>query len=72
MTTEPTANELTALRMLAAGYSHKQIARRLGIGRTAVSNRLWRMRSRLGATNNTQAITIADRAGLLTAPEVTP
>lgn len=57
--------ELYVLKQVAAGLSNKQIARRLGISEKTVRNHLSRVFNKLAATNRTEAVMNAMRAGLL-------
>jgi len=59
--------ELHVLNQVADGLSNKQIARRLGISEKTVRNHLSRVFNKLGATNRTEAVVHAMRAGLVTA-----
>ena len=59
--------ELHVLRQVADGLSNKQIARRLGISEKTVRNHLSRVFNKLGATNRTEAVMHAMRAGMVTA-----
>lgn len=58
-------NELTVVRLLAAGLSTKQVASRLGIGAAAVSMRLRRAAGVLGTTTAVQTAVVCARLGLL-------
>jgi DNA-binding CsgD family transcriptional regulator len=60
--------QIELLRMVADGLGHDQIGRRLGCSRGAVSTRLDRVYSRIGAINAPNAVAIAIRSGLLTTP----
>jgi len=64
---ELSLRELHVLKQVAAGLSNKQIARRLGISEKTVRNHLSRVFSKLGATNRTEAVMGAVRAGLVIA-----
>jgi len=59
--------ELHVLKQVAAGLSNKQIARQLGISEKTVRNHLSRVFNKLGATNRTDAVMHAMRAGLVVA-----
>lgn len=59
--------ELNVLKEVAAGLSNKQIARQLGISEKTVRNHLSRVFNKLGATNRTDAVMHAMRAGLVVA-----
>ena len=66
MTDEPlTPHQLVMLRMLAEGWSHRQIAVRTGQSTTAVATALSRMYRRLDANNAPHAVAISFRRGLL-------
>jgi DNA-binding NarL/FixJ family response regulator len=56
--------ELHVLNHVAGGLSNKQVARRLGISEKTVRNHLSRVFNKLGATNRTEAVMNAMRAGL--------
>jgi len=57
--------ELTAIQLLARGYTSKQIAAALGSTAKAVDLLIERATRRLGASHRTQAVAIATRRGLL-------
>jgi len=59
--------EIHVLREVAAGMSNKQIARRLGISEKTVRNHMTRIFTKLGASNRTEAVVSAMRAGLIRA-----
>ena len=59
--------EIHVLREVAAGMSNKQIARRLGISEKTVRNHMTRIFTKLGASNRTEAVVSAMRAGLISA-----
>ena len=59
--------ELHVLKSVAVGMSNKQIARRLGISEKTVRNHLTRILTKLGASNRTEAVVSAMRAGLVSA-----
>ena len=59
-----TPRELDVLRLLAEGYRHEEIGRRLGIGSETVRTHLRKACSRLGAATRTQAVATALRQGL--------
>lgn len=63
-----TDRQIELLRMVADGLGHDQIGRRLGCSRGAVSTRLDRIYSRIGAINAPNAVAIAIRSGLLSTP----
>ena len=56
--------ELHVLKQVAAGFSNKQIAKRLGISEKTVRNHLTRVFNKLRATNRTEAVMTAIRAGM--------
>ena len=57
--------DLDVLRQLVDGRTVRAVARRLGIGPTALSMRLHRLAVRLGTDSTLQTILAVDRAGLL-------
>ena len=61
------AREIHVLKQVAAGMSNKQIARRLGISEKTVRNHMTRILTKLGASNRTEAVISAMRAGLISA-----
>jgi DNA-binding NarL/FixJ family response regulator len=58
--------QLDALRLLAEGYSTKEIARALNTSADAIDHAVERATKRLGASHRTQAVAIALREGMLT------
>lgn len=56
--------EMHVLKQVASGLSNKQIARRLGISEKTVRNHLSRVFNKLRATNRTEAVMTAMRAGI--------
>jgi len=62
-----TQREIDVLEHVAGGMTNKQIAKRLGLSQKTVRNHLSRAFIKLGATNRTEAVMNAIRAGLLTA-----
>ncbi|WP_199546630.1 LuxR C-terminal-related transcriptional regulator [Streptomyces sp. N35] len=58
-----TTGQLDALRLLACGYSGKQIALRLGSTESGIHQRLYEATVRLGAQTRTHAVVIALRRG---------
>lgn len=58
------AREMHVLKHVAAGLSNKQIARTLGISENTVRNHLTRVFNKLRATNRTEAVMNAMRAGI--------
>jgi DNA-binding NarL/FixJ family response regulator len=63
---ELSQREIEALRLLAQGYTSKQIAPLLRMTAKAVDMAIERTCRRLGATTRTQAVAIAIRRGLIT------
>lgn len=60
-----TRRQLEVLRALAAGGSNAAIGARLGISEHTVRNHVHALLGKLGATNRTDAVTIAMRRGLV-------
>ena len=60
-----TPREREVLRLLVEGWSDKEIAAALGIGRRTVSNHVATIRDKLGAPSRTAAATLAVRDHLL-------
>lgn len=60
-----TARELDVLRLVAAGLTNQQIARRLTISISTVSTHLERIHTKLHVTNRVAAATAALRGGLI-------
>lgn len=58
-------NEIETLRMLAAGLTTSQIARRLMLGPTAITNRVSRAARKLGTTTTVNTVLVAFRRGYL-------
>lgn len=61
----PTASELMALRLVAEGQLQVEIARREGVGTSAINRRLMNVRRKFGARTLEQAMVIAVRRGLV-------
>jgi DNA-binding NarL/FixJ family response regulator len=59
-----TARELDVLRILLAGATNKEIARRLQISEATVENHLHRMYGKLGVRNRTEAALKAMQSGV--------
>lgn len=62
---ELTEVELEALRDLAAGLTHNEIAEQRGVSPATIKKRLERAREVLGARNAVHAVAIATRRGLI-------
>lgn len=60
-----TRRETAILAMAACGLTDKEIAARLGVARSTVSNQISVILLKLGAANRAQAVAIAMRAGAL-------
>lgn len=60
-----TGRELEVLRLLARGYTNKQIADDLGVAEETVKTHLMRVFRRLGVGNRTDAVVTALRAGIV-------
>jgi DNA-binding NarL/FixJ family response regulator len=63
-----TDRERDVLRMLASGYSNKEIARDLNIVEKTVKTHVSSILSKLGVTSRTQAVVYALRIGLIMLP----
>jgi DNA-binding NarL/FixJ family response regulator len=61
-----TEDERLLLAMVAAGWSHDRIGRRVGRSTKAISNHMSRIYGRLGAANAPHAVAIAIHEGLIT------
>ncbi len=57
--------EVDVLRLLARGYSNKEIARDLQIGEETVRTHVRRIMAKLGVRRRTQAILVAMRLGMI-------
>jgi DNA-binding CsgD family transcriptional regulator len=64
------AGELAALRLVASGYSSRQIGARLGTTEQGIHLRLTRAARSLGARSRTHAVAIALARGLIALEEV--
>lgn len=60
-----TARETDVLRLVATGYSNKQVATALGIGESTVKTHLLKVFEKLGVADRTRAVTLAMERGLL-------
>jgi DNA-binding NarL/FixJ family response regulator len=60
-----TGRELEVLRLLARGYTNKQIADELGVAEETIKTHLMRIFRRLGVGNRTDAVVTALRAGIV-------
>jgi DNA-binding NarL/FixJ family response regulator len=60
-----TERQLEVVRLLAGGATNKEIARAIGVGERTVKFHLAGIFERLGATNRTEAVSIALRLGLV-------
>jgi len=60
-----TPRESDVLRLLAAGYCNKRIARQLGVEVVTVKTHLNKLMAKLGATARTQAVILAAQRGLV-------
>lgn len=65
-TTSLTKRELDVLGLLAQGFQHEEIGRRLGISSETVRTHLRKACDRLGSSTRTQAVATALRLGLIT------
>jgi DNA-binding CsgD family transcriptional regulator len=63
-----TRREIDILTRIAAGASNKKIAADLGISHSTVATHVRSILAKSGATNRTEAVRFARRAGLLSAP----
>jgi DNA-binding NarL/FixJ family response regulator len=62
---ELTDREVEVLRMLAEGFSNKEIASRLGISDHTVKFHISSILAKLGASSRTEAVTVGVRNGLI-------
>lgn len=60
-----TAIEIETLRMLAAGLTVRQIARRHLVGPTSITNRVSRAAKKLGTSTTVNTVLVAFRRGYL-------
>lgn len=65
-----TIRELDVLRLLSEGHGNKDIAHELNVALGTVKSHVKAILHKLGATSRTGAAKVAERRGLLTAPEV--
>jgi len=63
-----TPREEAVLRCVVEGLGNKAVARDLGIGAGTVKSHLRSIYSKLGVTSRTEAVTVAERRGLLEHP----
>lgn len=59
------AREVRVLRMLASGLEVKQVAHRERVGHEAISNRIARMKRKLGTETTIQTVVVALICGYL-------
>lgn len=64
-----TAREVEVLRLLALGYSNKEIARKLGVSASTVKNRLSVIFQKLGVSDRVTAALVAHGVGLVRGKE---
>lgn len=62
---EPTAREIEVLRLAAEGLRNRQIAERLFISEETVKVHMKRLMDKLGASDRTQAVSIAVKRGII-------
>jgi HD-GYP domain-containing protein (c-di-GMP phosphodiesterase class II) len=67
-----TAREIDVLRLIARGFSTKQVAERLVISRKTVANHVEHIYTKIGASNRASAALFATRHGLLQEEETVP
>jgi DNA-binding NarL/FixJ family response regulator len=67
-----TPGQVAALRLVAAGYTSRQIATRLSTTERGIHLRLKEAAVRLGARSRTHAVVIALRRGLIDFPDDQP
>jgi DNA-binding NarL/FixJ family response regulator len=65
MATIPTERELHVLRLMANGYSNREIARALAVGEGTIKNHVSSILAKLGVRDRTKAVLKALRIGLL-------
>ena len=63
-----TSRELEVLRLLALGYTNRQIAKELVISLGTVKNHVEHIRAKLGVSDRTQAVVRALEHGIITLP----
>ena len=66
----PTRREIQVLRLIAYGFSNKEIALRLDIAECTVKNHLLNMFQRLGFCNRVHAVVIALKQGWIALSEI--
>jgi DNA-binding NarL/FixJ family response regulator len=65
LATIPTERELHVLRLMANGYSNREIARALAVGEGTIKNHVSSILAKLGVRDRTKAVLKALRIGLL-------
>jgi DNA-binding NarL/FixJ family response regulator len=60
-----TGRELEVLRLLAAGFDQRTVARRLVVSTATISTHIQRILGKLGVHNRAQAVALAHREGLV-------
>jgi DNA-binding CsgD family transcriptional regulator len=69
-TTAMAPSDVFVLQMLAMGYNNNEIAARLEVSTSTITNRTARARERLGANSTAQAVLLAFVRGLIRLPAV--
>lgn len=67
-----TARELEVLRLVAEGNTYKEIARELSLSEVTVQMHMHKVREKLHAQTPSEAVLVAERAGLISKPGVMP
>jgi DNA-binding NarL/FixJ family response regulator len=67
-----TAREVEVVRLMAGGYSNKEIAHALGTAEGTIKNHVSSILAKLGVRDRTRAVLKALEAGLLHRPDFTP
>ncbi|WP_141578910.1 response regulator transcription factor [Actinomadura sp. WMMA1423] len=67
-TATPTARELEVLRLVAEGFSNREISKRLFLSETTVKTHLVHLYAKLGVDSRTAAVAAATRRGLIRPP----